>query len=138
MHTYALGRPAADRFRSRWSLALGLLLSTALSLAALLAGPPADAESPRNTCPEGSFCVWPETGFGGQPRDLALRTTGIEQCTTLETDWEALSFANNTGHPVTVYQDPHCDEEADFDTHPTGSQTPQAGYVARAIKVWSH
>ena len=68
MHSYALGRPAADRFRSRWSLALGLLLSAALSLAALLAGPPADAEAPGNTCPEGSFCVWPETGFGGQPQ----------------------------------------------------------------------
>jgi hypothetical protein len=138
MSSYALPRSATDRFRSRWSLALGLVLTAVLSLAALLAGPPADAEVNRTSCPAGSFCVWPETGFGGQQRELALRATGVEQCVTLETGWEAKSFANNTGHPVTVYQDPHCDEEADFDTHPSGSQTPQAGYVARAIQVWSH
>ncbi|MEB3366229.1 peptidase inhibitor family I36 protein [Saccharopolyspora mangrovi] len=138
MSSYALPRFATGRFRSRWPLALGLVLSAMLSLAALLAGPPADAGVPENRCPAGSFCVWPETGFGGQPRELALRTTGVERCVTLETTWEVKSFANNTGHPVTVYQDPHCDEEADFDTHPTGSLTPQAGYVARAIQVWSH
>lgn len=138
MSSYALTRSATGRFRTRWPLALGLALSAALSLAALLAGPPANAGAPESRCPDGSFCAWPEAGFGGTPRELALRATGMEKCVTLETDWEVRSFANNTGHPVTVYQDPHCDEEADFDTHPTGSQTPQAGYVARAIQVWSH
>ncbi|MDI2031599.1 peptidase inhibitor family I36 protein [Saccharopolyspora sp. TS4A08] len=124
----------AHRFRP--SFALALALAVALSLAALLTGPTADATESR--CAAGSFCVWPEPGFGGETRELTLRATGIEQCVALETGWEAKSFANSTGHPVTVYQDPHCDEEADFDTHPTGSQTPQAEYVARAIKVWTH
>ncbi|SFS55919.1 peptidase inhibitor family I36 protein [Saccharopolyspora flava] len=131
-----LSHALTHRFRP--SFALALALSVALSLAALLASPPADADEAENRCATGSFCVWPEAGFAGEPRELALRTTGIEQCVALETDWEVKSFANNTGHPVTVYQDPQCDEEADFDTHPTGSQTPQAGYVARAIKVWTH
>ncbi|RRO15402.1 hypothetical protein EIL87_15155 [Saccharopolyspora rhizosphaerae] len=138
MSSHALIRTPHGHSPTRRPLALGLVLSAALALTALLVGPPADADAPENRCPEGMFCVWPEAGFGGQPRELALRTTGIENCVTLETGGEVKSFANSTGRPVTVYQDPQCDEQAEFATHPTGSQTPQAGYVARAIKVWSH
>lgn len=111
---------------------LSVLTAIAVGAGGAYAAPP---ESP---CPAGSFCTWPEENFTGQSHAVGLQATSLEQCVRLQQGAEARSFANNTGRPVTVYQDPDCDTEAEFSTYPTGSQNPRAAYVARAIKIWSH
>lgn len=118
---------------------LGLLaLAAALLSTGLLSGVTANAEPGENPCPDGAFCVFPKADFGGATKTLPSRSTEIEQCVPIETGWEVDSFMNRTGKPVTTYQDPTCATEAEFDTHPDGSQTPRASYVVRAIKIWSH
>ncbi|WP_190818892.1 peptidase inhibitor family I36 protein [Saccharopolyspora pogona] len=96
------------------------------------------AAPPEKPCAAGTFCSYPEEEYAGQVHEVGLQTTTLEQCVQLRQDVEVRSFVNNTGHPVTVYQDPYCDSGAEFATYPTGSQTPRATYVARAIKIWSH
>ena len=78
--------------------------------------------------------------FTGQRHDVSVHssTFAMEQCVTLEHEGEALSFVNNTDHPVTAYQDPHCDSDADFTTYPAKTHAPQPPFVIRAVKVWSH
>lgn len=116
-----------------------MVVPALFALTALVVGSGgAYAAPPENPCPAATFCSYPETEYGGQVHGLGLQTTTLEQCVQLRQDVEVRSFVNNTGHPVTVYQDPDCDTHAEFATYPTGSQTPRATYVARAIKIWSH
>ncbi|MEV0699130.1 peptidase inhibitor family I36 protein [Saccharopolyspora sp. NPDC050389] len=96
------------------------------------------AAPPETPCPTGSFCSWPEENFAGQSHEVGLQAHALEQCVQLQQGVETRSFVNNTGHPVTAYQDPDCDTEAEFSTYPTGSQNPRTAYVVRAIKIWSH
>lgn len=128
--------------RSPWTVRVLLAALLALSAVLIGANPAAQAASapPENPCPVGSFCVWTEQQHAGQRHDISIHssTFEMERCVTLEHEGEALSFVNNTGHQVTAYQDPHCDTGADFATYPPGAQTPQATFVARAIKVWAH
>ncbi|WP_338602925.1 peptidase inhibitor family I36 protein [Saccharopolyspora sp. SCSIO 74807] len=108
-------------------LALGAA-STGLSGAA-------QAEAPAG-CGTGTFCAYPEPDHRGEPHRAELRSTTLEQCMPLPARPETKSFVNNTGKPVTVYQDPECDTHADFATYPTGTFVPGSDFVARAIKVW--
>ncbi|MBB5153752.1 peptidase inhibitor family I36 protein [Saccharopolyspora phatthalungensis] len=116
-----------------------MLLAAVLTFATILVGAGvAHADPPGTPCPAGSFCSWPAANFAGKVHALGVQATAMEQCVRLQQGIDAQSFVNNTGHPVTVYQDPNCDTEAEFATYPTGSQAPQATFVARAIKIWSH
>jgi peptidase inhibitor family I36 len=116
-----------------------MLVATLLALAAIVVGTGgAQATPPENPCPTGTFCTWPEENYTGQMHELGIQATALEECVPLQAGFEVRSFMNKTGHPVTVYQDVNCATEAEFATYPTGSQTPQATYVARAIKIWSH
>ena len=118
---------------------LGLLaLTTALVSSALLSGAATGAAASDQHCADGSFCAFPAAEFGGPPTALPSRSTELEKCVPLETGWEVLSFINRTGNPVTTYQDPQCSTDAEFDTHPSGSQTPRSSYVVRAVKIWEH
>ncbi|MER7080727.1 Peptidase inhibitor family I36 [Saccharopolyspora kobensis] len=127
--------------RSYWTVRA--FLAVLLALAAVLIGASnahATSASSENPCPSGNFCVWAEQGHTGQRHDISIHnsTFEMERCIPLEHEGEALSFVNNTGHQVTAYQDPHCDTKADFATYPPGTHAPQATFVVRAIKVWSH
>ncbi|WP_243790078.1 peptidase inhibitor family I36 protein [Saccharopolyspora gloriosae] len=88
-------------------------------------------------CLDGAFCAYPHVEYQGEPHRAELRTTALEECVALPPQPETKSFVNQTGKPVTVYQDPTCDTHADFSTYPPGSFVPRSDYVARAIKVWS-
>ncbi|GAB3283327.1 peptidase inhibitor family I36 protein [Parasphingorhabdus pacifica] len=92
----------------------------------------------QDSCRSGSFCAWGANEFRGQTHKTTLEDTEMETCVALPEGLEASSFVNRTGHPVTVYQDPLCDTHADFSTYPSETHVPNAPYVARAIKVWSH
>ncbi|GAA0512003.1 hypothetical protein GCM10011581_02290 [Saccharopolyspora subtropica] len=127
---------AADRSRMRRGAVLRAATAALLAVAAVLFGAPAKAAPAQDPCPAGAFCAWPEENFTGERHDVGLQTTTMEQCVPLRQDVELRSFVNNTGHPVTVYQDPYCDTQADFATFPSGSQMPRSTYVARAIRVW--
>lgn len=120
----------------------GALVAAAAVLSALLVGatapeatgaPRADADP---TCPEGHFCAWTGNSFSGRSHRTATSAVEFERCVPLPDGLEAKSFANRTHQPVTVYQDPDCDAEADFSTHPPGSRVPEPDYVARAVQVW--
>lgn len=118
---------------------VGLLaLATALVSSAVLSGVATEAVASGQRCADGSFCAFPAAEFGGTPAALPSRSTELETCVPFETGWEVLSFINRTGKPVTTYQDPHCSTDAEFDTHPSGSQTPRSSYVVRAVKIWEH
>ncbi|WP_249124428.1 peptidase inhibitor family I36 protein [Saccharopolyspora erythraea] len=91
-----------------------------------------------HACPADSFCAWPSSDFQGAAHQTEVSAVPLGRCVALPQDFEATSFANNTGRPVTVYQDGFCSTEADFRTYPTGSFVPRSPYVARAIQVWSH
>ncbi|GAA4851663.1 hypothetical protein GCM10025787_38710 [Saccharopolyspora rosea] len=96
------------------------------------------APPPEKPCPAGSFCAWSGARFDGERHVAGLQTTAVETCVALPEGLEARSFRNDTGKPVTVYQDPTCATNAEFATYPTGSQANDAPFVARAIKIWSH
>ena len=117
--------------------AVAALLVLAAALAGAVLAPSSEAAGAQ-LCQPGQFCAWAETQFGGRSHSAALDVSASEQCIALPADLEAQSFVNNTGHPVTVYQDPVCDTQAEFHTYPSGSYVPHSSYVARAIKVWSH
>lgn len=92
----------------------------------------------QDPCRSGSFCAWGDNDFRGQTHSTILENTEMETCVALPEGLEASSFVNRTGRPVTVYQDPLCDTHADFSTYPSETHVPNAPYVARAIKIWSH
>ncbi|GAA2595558.1 hypothetical protein GCM10009863_06010 [Streptomyces axinellae] len=97
------------------------------------------AASPRlGKCGSGELCLWPRADFRGKPRAFELSGIDIESCVRLPAGVSAISSANRTGRPVTLYQSEECAETAEFATHPAGSWTPQLPYKARAFKVWEH
>ncbi|WP_228046196.1 peptidase inhibitor family I36 protein [Saccharopolyspora montiporae] len=118
------------------------LVAAAGALTALLLGAtaPEAATAPGSgadrPCRAGHFCAWGQDSFTGRAHHTAAAGAEFERCIPLPDGLEAKSFANSTHHSVTVYQDPDCDTDADFSTHPPGSQVPEAPYVARAIQVW--
>lgn len=127
--------------RPRYRLFAALLLGAALLTAAAIlrlapaagAAPPAEAP-----CARGSFCAWAGADYREPVSEHAAQHVARQRCLPLPRDREVHSFANRTGHPVTVYQDPDCDTHAEFSTHPNGSRTPRTPYVARAITIWDH
>lgn len=134
--TWRLGR----RWRSRHRLLAALLLGALLTGAAVLLLPPAAGAAPpaEPPCAQGSFCSWAGEGYREPVSEHSAEHVARERCLPLPRDREVRSFANSTGHPVTVYQDPDCDTYAEFSTHPNGSRTPRTPFVARAITVWDH
>lgn len=126
-HALAHLRPLRTTRARRAVLAVLLALGGALTGL----GGTAQAQPP---CPAGSFCGYPDADYRGEPE--LPRTDALEQCQSLSADPELRSFINNTGRPVTVYQDPECDPHAEFATYPTGTFVPGSPFVARAIKVW--
>lgn len=116
-----------------------LLTALVLALAAvLISSPTVHAGQPENPCPAQTFCAWSGAGHVGRSHHAEVPGTVLERCVALPKELEAQSFVNNTGRPVTVYQDPTCATEAEFATFPTGSHVPEASYVARAIQIWTH
>lgn len=117
-----------------------LLTALFVTVAATLAlAPTASAARPAETpCAQGSFCTWAGADFQAPVSTHTTHNVALERCVPLPPGREVHSFANRTGHPVTVYQDPDCSTNADFSTHPNGSDMPRAPYAARAITVWSH
>lgn len=109
-----------------------------LAIAAIPAGSALAQASEQVQCRPGSFCAWGEHEFRGQAHQASTDNTKLETCVSLPEGLEASSFVNRTGHPVTVYQDPNCDSHADFSTYPSETHVPDAPYVARAIKIWTH
>nr|WP_307808052.1 peptidase inhibitor family I36 protein [Streptomyces oryzae] len=89
-------------------------------------------------CGPGELCLWERPRFKGKRRVHELSGIDIESCTPLPGGASATSAANRTGRPVTLYQSAECAETAEFDTHPSGSWTPELPYRARAFKVWEH
>ncbi|MBO8184490.1 peptidase inhibitor family I36 protein [Streptomyces spirodelae] len=90
------------------------------------------------TCGPGELCLWESARFKGKRRVHELSGIDIESCTALPGGASTLSAANRTGRPVTLYQSAVCAETAEFNTHPSGSWTPELPYRARAFKVWEH
>ncbi|CAM00025.1 peptidase inhibitor family I36 [Saccharopolyspora erythraea NRRL 2338] len=138
-------RPGSSSTRLRsvlLNLATTVLLVVGTALATATAAHAASAEGPAtiepHACPADSFCAWPSHDFQGAAHQTEVSAAPLGRCVALPQDFEATSFANNTGRPVTVYQDGSCSTEADFRTYPTGSFVPRSPYVARAIQVWSH
>jgi hypothetical protein len=117
-----------------------LLSALALTGAAIVALAPAAGAAPpaEPACAQGSFWAWGEAEYRAPVSAHAARHVARERCLQLPADREVHSFANRTGHPVTVYQDPDCDTHAEFSTQSNGSQTPRAPYVVRAITIWDH
>ncbi|CAL9437695.1 peptidase inhibitor family I36 protein [Streptomyces albus] len=132
--------------------AAGLLAMVALALAAQAAGAQAESHTSPGTargpaaaagaaprlgaCGTGELCLWEKPQFKGQARTYELRSIDIESCTPLTGGAAAVSAANRTGRPVTLYQSAECAETAEFATHPSGSWSPELPYKARAFKVW--
>ncbi|GAA2783707.1 peptidase inhibitor family I36 protein [Saccharopolyspora taberi] len=130
--------PSGPRLRRSTLLRLSAaLVLTLLSLLSLLAGATAAQGAPA-LCPADTFCAYESHQFQGRSHHAELAATPLERCVPLPPELNATSFVNNTGRPVTVYQDPTCSTEADFRTFPTGTFVPQAPYVGRAIQIWSH
>ncbi|RAJ70179.1 peptidase inhibitor family I36 [Streptomyces sp. Amel2xB2] len=136
-------------WRRRRSGARGV--ATGLALGAALAGgltAPATAASaasgaPKSgtalgTCAKGALCLWPGQRFRGERRTYEVGAVRMEDCRRLPRGVSAKSFANRTGHPVTVYESAECAETREFHTHPSGSWTPEGAYAVRAFKVWEH
>ncbi|MBQ0863289.1 peptidase inhibitor family I36 protein [Streptomyces smyrnaeus] len=97
-----------------------------------------DAGPRLGKCGPGELCLWERPKFKGKPRVHELSGIDIESCTPLRGGASATSAANRTGRPVTLYQSAECAETAEFNTHPSGSWTPELPYRARAFKVWEH
>ncbi|MGW8376332.1 peptidase inhibitor family I36 protein [Streptomyces sp. ODS28] len=121
------------------------------ALAALLAATPASSApgapgasghpgtQPRlGECARGSLCLWEREDFTGPRQVYEPSPAGMESCVPLPRGTGAASFANRTGHPVTVYESRECQETAEFHTHPSGTWTPASPYRVRAFKVWTH
>lgn len=125
-------RPLWTRGRS----ALIPLLALGIALGGLGGAANAGPATPV-PCQDGAFCAYPHVELQGEPHRAELRATAVEECVALPAEPEVKSFANQTGKPVTVYQDPDCDTHADFATYPSGSHAPRSDYVPRAIKIWS-
>lgn len=118
-----------------------VLLSAVLltGAAVLLLAPPAGAAPPAEpACAQGSFCTWGDVDYRAPVSSHAAQHVARERCVPLPADREVRSFANRTGHPVTVYQAPDCDTHAEFSTQSHGSRTPRSPFVARAITIWDH
>ena len=138
----------AHRFRGRLRCSAGprsprritstLLLTAAMF--ALLAPSAESANGPQqqNPCQRGAFCAWTENDYRGPDHRTEGNDAALERCLALPPGLEASSFTNQTGRPVTVYQDPDCSTNADFQTYPDGAFAPRAPYVARAITIWTH
>lgn len=92
----------------------------------------------QNPCQRGAFCAWAENDYRGPDHRADEDHAALERCLPLPAGLEASSFTNQTGRPVTVYQDPDCSTNADFQTYPDGAFAPRAPYVARAITIWTH
>lgn len=109
-----------------------------LATTAFLLPAPAHAVPPRlGACAPGELCLWKQPDFRGGRQVYDLRTVEIESCTALPAGVDAVSLANRTGRPVTVYQSGECAETAEFATYPGGgSWVPQNPYRVRAFKVW--
>lgn len=128
------------RLRPRHRMLAALLLGALLTGAAVLLLPPAAGATPpaEPPCAQGTFCAWAGGDYREPVSEHSAQHVARERCVPLPRDHEVRSFANRTGHPVTVYQDPDCDTHAEFSTHANGSRAPHAPYVARAITVWEH
>lgn len=87
-------------------------------------------------CAPGELCLWARSRFRGERRTYELSSVNIESCVPLPAGAGARSFANRTGRPVTVYQSRECADTGEFNTHPSGSWTPQGAYRVRAVKIW--
>ena len=114
------------------------LAAAAVAAAVVLAGAgPAAAAQRLGHCAAGQLCLWAEPDFGGSPRTHELHRTGTQACVALPKGAAANAFANRTGRPVTVYQDPECGETGEFDTYPgDGTWVPRTAYQVRAFKIW--
>ncbi|MCM2578061.1 peptidase inhibitor family I36 protein [Streptomyces meridianus] len=112
----------------------------ASAAAVVLAGAgPAGAAQRLGDCAAGQLCLWPEPEFRGSPRIHELHRTGTQECVALPRGSAGNAFANRTGRPVTVYQDPECGETGEFDTYPgDGTWVPRTAYQVRAVKFWEH
>lgn len=101
------------------------------------AGARQDGERTRlGECAAGELCLWARPGFRGDRRTYELSGVPVESCVPLPKGVSALSFANRTGRPATVYQSGECAETGEFHTHPSGSWTPEGEYRVRAFKLW--
>ncbi|WP_326690602.1 peptidase inhibitor family I36 protein [Streptomyces sp. NBC_01795] len=155
------GMPGRGPRTAAGTVATGAVAAVALAMLAALTAHPAGAQqstaapqqshtgarhstarqaaSPRlGKCGSGELCLWQRTGFRGKPRAYELSGIDIESCVRLPAGVTAVSSANRTGRPVTLYQSEECAETAEFATHPSGSWMPQLPYKARAFKVWEH
>ena len=138
----------ARRFRGRARHSAGsrsprritstLLLAVAMFTLLAPSAESANGPQQQNPCQRGAFCAWPENDYRGQDHRTEGNGVALERCLALPPDLEASSFTNQTGRPVTVYQDPDCSTNADFQTYPDGAFAPRAPYVARAITIWTH
>lgn len=119
---------------------IAALVTAAAAASVVLAGVWPAAAAPRlGDCAAGQLCLWAKPGFHGSPRVHELYRTGTQDCVALPKGAAAGSFANRTGRPVTVYQDPECGETGEFDTYPgDGTWVPRTAYRVRAFKVWEH
>lgn len=131
------GAPPTTRHRLLTAVLLSALMLTGAVVVAL--APTAGAAPPAEpACAQGSFCTWSGTEYRAPVSAHAAEHVARERCLPLPAGREVRSFANRTGHPVTVYQDPDCDTHAEFSTQSNGAQVPRAPYVVRAITIWDH
>lgn len=121
-------------------MAAGILAVAALAVTVQPAGaqqsPAAGARPKLGECGTGELCLWERGNFRGGSRTFELSGITIESCEPLPKGGTATSMANRTGRPVTLYQSEECAETGEFQTHPSGSWTPEVPYKARAFKVW--
>ena len=115
-----------------------LLLTAAMFTLLAPSAESANGPQRQNPCQRGAFCAWTENDYRGQDHRTGGNDAALERCLALPPGLEASSFTNQTGRPVTVYQDPDCSTNADFQTYPDGAFAPRAPYVARAITIWTH
>ncbi|MFC0600900.1 peptidase inhibitor family I36 protein [Streptomyces palmae] len=110
--------------------------TTALAPATATAASSEAAARALGQCAAGQLCLWQNTDFTGARRTHELSGTDIESCVPLPRGTAALSLANRTGRPVTVYQSRTCGETGEFNTYPSGSWAPESPYQIRAFKIW--
>lgn len=135
--TRTTGRHRAKRALPAVFLAVtGILAGSGAASAAAPSGD--DGFHGAEDCRPGTFCAFAEKSYDGEIHRVHSETTPQEQCITLPRGLEASSFVNETGRPVSVYQDPDCATQADYQTYPSGAYVPDGPYVARAVKIWRH
>lgn len=122
-------------------MAAGILAVAALAAMAQPAGAQQSAAAPGarprlGECATGELCLWERADFRGGSRKFELSGVDIESCERLPKGGTAVSMANRTGRPVTLYQSEECGETGEFKTYPSGSWSPEVPYKARAFKVW--